>query len=78
MLGKRFAGGVDLSGDLSLRFALLAPFRCKIQVYDPWLPARTLARQGVKPVGLEELLATSQVIYVLAIPSASNKSRMRL
>ena len=52
---------------------LLAPFRCQIQAYDPWLPDRWLTRQGVLPVGLDHLLATSKVIYVLAVPSASNK-----
>lgn len=53
---------------------LLAPFRCKIQAYDPWLPKRYLERQNVKPVGLEELLSTSHVIYVLAVPSATNRA----
>jgi phosphoglycerate dehydrogenase-like enzyme len=52
---------------------LLAPFRCPIQVYDPWLPASYLRRQGVTPVDLETLLATSRVIYILAIPSLENR-----
>ena len=53
---------------------LLAPFRCSIQVYDPWLAPTYLRDQGVKPVSLEELLATSRVTFVLAIPSVENKS----
>lgn len=53
---------------------LLAPFRCKIQVYDPWVQEHFLLRQGVKPVSLEELMATSEVIYVLAIPAATNRA----
>jgi phosphoglycerate dehydrogenase-like enzyme len=53
---------------------LLAPFRCPIQVYDPWLPKTYLAAQGVKPVELEELLRASRVIFVLAIPSAENRA----
>ncbi len=53
---------------------LLAPFRCSIQVYDPWLAPTYLREQGVKPVSLDELLATSRVIFVLAIPSVENKS----
>jgi phosphoglycerate dehydrogenase-like enzyme len=53
---------------------LLAPFRCKIQTYDPWLPASYLTNQGVMPVDLETVLATSKVIFVLAIPSAENKA----
>jgi phosphoglycerate dehydrogenase-like enzyme len=53
---------------------LLAPFRCSIQVYDPWLPTTYLAHQGVIPLGLDELLQTSKVIFVLAIPSPENKA----
>jgi phosphoglycerate dehydrogenase-like enzyme len=53
---------------------LLAPFRCPIQVYDPWVAPTYLRDQGVIPLSLEELLATSRVIFVLAIPSVENKS----
>jgi len=53
---------------------MLAPFSCKIQVYDPWLPLTYLSEQGVEPVSLEHLLQTSRVIYVLAIPSAENRA----
>jgi len=53
---------------------LLAPFHCKIQVYDPWLPTTYLVNQAVAPVSLETLLETSKVIFVLAIPSAENKA----
>ena len=55
---------------------LLAPFRCRIQVYDPWLPDRWLVRQGVEPVELDHLLMTSKVVYVLAVPSASNRAML--
>lgn len=53
---------------------LLAPFGCKIQAYDPWLPATYLASQGATPVDLNTLLATSKVIFVLAIPSLENRA----
>lgn len=53
---------------------LLAGFGCRIQAYDPWLPATHLAQQGVTPVDLETLLATSKVIFVLAIPSNENRA----
>lgn len=53
---------------------LLAPFRCSLQVFDPWLPERYLLGQGVQPVSLDHLLATSRVIFVLAIPSAENRA----
>jgi phosphoglycerate dehydrogenase-like enzyme len=53
---------------------LLTPFGCSILVYDPWVPATYLAQQGVTPVDLDMLLATSKVIFVLAIPSRENKA----
>ena len=52
---------------------LLEPFRCSIRAYDPWLTDTYLKREGVTPVDLETLMATSKVIFVLAVPSASNK-----
>ncbi len=55
---------------------LLAPFSCKIQAYDPWLPASYLAAQGVTSVDLDTLLGTSKVIFVLAIPSLENKTQL--
>jgi len=53
---------------------LLDPFGCPIQVFDPWLTDTYLRTQKVTPVGLDALLSTSQVIFVLAVPSASNQA----
>ena len=55
---------------------LLAPFRCPIQVYDPWLPASFINERGCTPVSLAELLTTARVIFVLAIPSNENKAML--
>jgi phosphoglycerate dehydrogenase-like enzyme len=55
---------------------LLAPFHCPIQAYDPWLTDTYLRQQGVTPVDLATLLRTSRFIYVLAVPSASNKAML--
>jgi len=55
---------------------LLDPFGCKILAYDPWLPDHYLERQGVVPVGLDDLLAKSKVIFVLAIPSPENRAML--
>jgi phosphoglycerate dehydrogenase-like enzyme len=52
---------------------LLAPFRCRIRAYDPWLPASLIAQAGCEPVGLDELLATSRAVYVLAAPAPENR-----
>jgi phosphoglycerate dehydrogenase-like enzyme len=56
--------------------ALLAPFRCPIQVYDPWLTNAFLRTQGVAPVALGTLLETSKVIFVLAAPTESNQAML--
>lgn len=53
---------------------LLAPFRCPISVYDPWLTDAYLATQGVTPVDLDTVLSTSRVIFVLAVPTQSNRA----
>ena len=53
---------------------LLAPFRCPLQVYDPWLTDTYLRTQGVTPVSLDTLMATSRFIFVLAVPAASNRA----
>ncbi|HGJ67102.1 TPA: hypothetical protein ENS27_17210 [bacterium] len=53
---------------------LLEPFHCPIQVYDPWLTDTYLRTQGVNPVNLDTLLSTSRFIFVLAVPTSSNKA----
>ena len=53
---------------------LLAPFRCPIQVYDPWFTDVYLRTQGVNPVDIDTLLTTSRFIFVLAVPTSSNRA----
>lgn len=60
----------NLARELQL---LLAPFNCKLHAYDPWLPGTYLHQQGIIPMGLEELLQTCDVSFVLAIPTQENK-----
>jgi len=55
---------------------LLEPFRCRIRVYDPWLPARWLAGQGMLPCSLDVLLAASQVVFVLAGATEENRAML--
>ena len=55
---------------------LIEPFGCPIQVYDPWLTGSYLRGQNVSPVDLDTLLSTSRVIFVLAVPSASNRGML--
>ena len=55
---------------------LLKPFGVTISAYDPWLGDGYLRRQGVEPMPLEQLLATSQFIFVLAVPSSENRAML--
>lgn len=55
---------------------LIDPFGCPIQVYDPWLTDTYLRKQNVVPTDLDTLLSTSKVIFVLAVPSASNRAML--
>lgn len=52
--------------------SLLAPFRCPIKVFDPWLTDVYLRSQGVAPASLEELLESSKVVFALAVPTRDN------
>jgi phosphoglycerate dehydrogenase-like enzyme len=52
---------------------LLQPFRPKVKVYDPWLPQGYLREFGVEPAWLDEVLATSQTVFVLAGVTADNQ-----
>ena len=44
---------------------LLAPFHCHIRVYDPWLPETYIEEHHCAPVGLDDLLSTCRVIFIL-------------
>ena len=52
---------------------LLAPFGCDLRVYDPWLTPAYLAKLGLRPVELDDLLAGCRIIFVLAIPTSENQ-----
>lgn len=73
LYGKQ-VGMIGFGGLARALRPLLAPFGCPIQVYDPWQTEAALVRQGVQPVDLETLLATSRLIFVLAVPSAENRA----
>ena len=52
---------------------LIAGFRARVSAYDQWLPAAMLRDDDVIPAGLDELLATSQFIFVLAGVTSDNQ-----
>ncbi|MDQ1301822.1 MAG: Hydroxyacid dehydrogenase, partial [Chloroflexota bacterium] len=73
LYGKQ-VGFIGFGGLARCLKPLLEPFGCPIQAHDPWLTDAYLRKQGVSPVSLDALLATSRVIFVLAVPTASNKA----
>ncbi|NLJ25978.1 MAG: hydroxyacid dehydrogenase [Firmicutes bacterium] len=52
---------------------LLRPFGCHVRVYDPWLPATIIEDLGCEPCSLDEVMARSKVVYILAVPTQENK-----
>jgi len=51
---------------------LLAGFQPKIRAFDPWLPDGVLERLGVTPAPLEEVLAKSRFVFVVATITTDN------
>lgn len=60
---------------------LLAPFRPRLSIYDPWLPDSTVRELGGEPASLEDALRKPRVIFGLAGVTEENRgllSRARL
>ncbi len=72
LYGKQ-VGMIGYGGLARSLHPLLKPFGCEVGVYDPWLGERYLRGQCVTPLALDELMATSQIIFVLAVPSGENR-----
>lgn len=70
----KLVGFIGFGGLARALKPLLEPFGCAIQAYDPWLTDTYLRQQGVQPVGIDALLSTSRIIYVLAVPTAENRA----
>ncbi len=66
--------GIIGFGDLGRTLReLIVPFRNPVAVYDPWLPPDLIRARGCTPVGLDELLATSRVVFVFAGVTSENQ-----
>jgi phosphoglycerate dehydrogenase-like enzyme len=52
---------------------LLAGFRPRIRVYDPWLPASVIADAGAEPADLATALGQSDIVFVLAAVTSDNR-----
>ncbi len=74
----RFAGapvGIIGFGDLGRNLReLIRPFRNPVKVYDPWLPDELVAKHDCTPTPLDELLSTSQVIFMFASVTDENQA----
>ncbi len=65
-----FIGFGDLGRAL---YPLLAPFRMRVQVYDPWLPNGMLRRIGVEAADFETVMATNRLVFVVAGITTDNR-----
>jgi phosphoglycerate dehydrogenase-like enzyme len=66
--------GIIGFGDLARAFRpMVRPFRCPVKVYDPWLPEREILVHDCTPAGLEELLSSSDAVFVFASVTSENQ-----
>jgi phosphoglycerate dehydrogenase-like enzyme len=66
--------GIIGFGDLARAFRpMVRPFRCPVKVYDPWLPDRELLQHDCTPASLEEVLSSSDAIFVFASVTSENQ-----
>jgi phosphoglycerate dehydrogenase-like enzyme len=64
-----FVGFGDLGRALH---RLLAGFQTKVRAYDPWLSDGALVRLGVEPASLDDVLAKSRFVFVVATITTDN------
>jgi len=66
--------GIIGFGDLGRALnRLLSGFRAKIRVFDPWLPPSILVDHGVEPASLDQVLASSDYVFVVASVNSENQ-----
>jgi phosphoglycerate dehydrogenase-like enzyme len=66
--------GIVGFGDLGRELhRLLAPFRCEVSIYDPWLPDLAIEQAGARPAPLGELLENARVVFVFAAATRENQ-----
>jgi phosphoglycerate dehydrogenase-like enzyme len=74
----RLLSGADIGmigfGDLGKALnRVLSGFRASIKAFDPWLPPSVLAEHGVQPASLDEVLSTSDFVFVVASVTSENQ-----
>ncbi len=73
-LYEKSVGFIGFGGLARCLQPLLAPFRCPIRAFDPWLTDAYLKSQNVEPASLEQVLGDCRFVFVLAVPSADNRA----
>ncbi len=76
--GARLLTGAEVGiigfGDLGRAMnRLLTGFHCKVRAFDPWLPPSMLRDHLVVPASLDEVLETSDFLFVMAAVTAENR-----
>ena len=74
----RLLSGADIGiigfGDLGRALnRLLSGFRTRTKVFDPWLPPSILIDSGVEPASLDDVLSTSDFVFVVASVTSENQ-----
>jgi phosphoglycerate dehydrogenase-like enzyme len=70
--------GIIGLGDLGRAFRpLVRPFRCPVKVFDPWLPDREILLHDCVPATLDEVLSSSDAIFVFASVTSENQGFLR-
>ena len=52
---------------------VLAGFRCRFVVHDPWLPASFMRDEGLEPMALHDIAACADVVFVVAAVTNENR-----
>jgi phosphoglycerate dehydrogenase-like enzyme len=67
--------GIIGFGDLGKALLrLLAGFRAKLRIHDPWMPGSAIRDQGAEPASLSEVLTQSDSVFVVAAVTSENQS----
>jgi phosphoglycerate dehydrogenase-like enzyme len=66
--------GIIGFGDLARAFRpMVRPFHCPVKVYDPWLPEREVLQNDCTPGSLDEVLSSSDAVFVFASVTSENQ-----
>ena len=68
----RALGFVGFGSNARTLLPFLAPFEPTMMAYDPFVADDVLARFGVRPTSLPELLGASDAVFLLATPNPDN------